>query len=268
VVAINKQEIEFFKAGISKQVGNALEAIASIAALFPAAYISYSHMREFLLYPHEPALLIAGAVELLGYMIVNAAIRAMERGRRWLMVLGLSAFGGYLLVIVSVNLILGIANAFGPDILKWARIFAGADLALLSVPAAILAAIQSQLRSQDVKETLAKVDADSRHVLDQADKAAAEARAYDHEEKMLKLKLDAEAAEKDKKRLERSQKVSVAHQKVSNPAVKFPKDYRHLTHDQKVMLSKMTAQEISVVVGNTVKSGENWLKAFGKEGIK
>lgn len=280
-----KNNIRASAVSISQTSGHALEAVASIAALFPAAYTSYLHMTQLLGYTNEPALVIAGAVELLGYMIVHAVVKAMERGRRWLVAFGSFAFGFYLVVIVLLNLILSAAEAISPTALVWAKIIAGADLALLSVPAAILAAMQSQLRAQDAKEALAKHDADSRHAMELAEKAAAEDRANKHELDMLrlktevelnelKLKLDAEASEKDKKRQERMQKVSTAPEKVSTPAPivpavvpSFPNDRRKLTHDQKVILSKMTDKEISIAANVTIKCAQNWLKAFAKEGL-
>lgn len=185
---------------IREMAPNFLGAVASTLALFPAAFISFDHMTKLMQYPKEPAFVIACAVETLGYMIVSATVTAMERGRRGLVVLGCLAFSGYLIVIVLLNLILSSAEAISPAALVWAKIAAGADLAMLSVPAAILAALQSQMRNQDKQAAVAKQDADGRYAIELAEKAAADDRDKKFQLEMLKIKLDAKAKENDKKR--------------------------------------------------------------------
>lgn len=56
--------------------------------------------------------------------------------------------------------------------------------------------------------------------------------------------------------------------KVSEPAETYQKDIRKLTQAQKDTLSKLTPEEISAKVGVSLKSGQNWKKAFEKESGK
>lgn len=259
---------------IGEKARRTASAVASLTALFPAAYTSYLHMTKLMNYDQIPAVIIAVAIESLGYMIADATITAMERGRRWLAVLGVMAFFFYLVVILLLNLILSAAEAISPQALVWAVIIAGADLALFSVPAFILSAIQSQLRAQDRRATQQADQDAANRIANQAAADSALDKANEQALKVLQMQLDADAKENDKKRefkaQQRAEKVSQpveSSQKVSTPVGKFPRDRRKLSDEQKTFLSKLTPDEIAGLCDITTKSAKSWLKAFEDEGI-
>lgn len=136
----------------------ALSSIPALGALYPAAYFSYIHATQVLAVDDISAKIMAGAIELLGYVIVDAAIRSLEKRRGWLVVLSVVAFAGYLLAIVSLNVSLSIAQVIGADVTKWAVVFAVAVLVLLSIPASLWGAVMSQLRQIDARAAILKAE--------------------------------------------------------------------------------------------------------------
>lgn len=122
-------------------------------ALSPAAYITYQHMTRRLGYDQLPSVVMSAAVELLGYVVTDTAIKAINEKQYIVALTSFVSFGGYIIVIVSVNTALNIAKFLLPGFEPFAHVLAEGVLVLLSVPAVLWAAARSTLAQVDAKET-------------------------------------------------------------------------------------------------------------------
>jgi len=124
-----------------------------LAPLAPAA-MTYSHMREFLLFPPWLSLALAALVEILGFGTVSTALqfwfynrknRAEVKRAPLEIVIGVFAF--YLALILISNVIIDLAAAFGsPAQLQAAVIAVRAMLTLQTIPGALIVAVRTSHR--------------------------------------------------------------------------------------------------------------------------
>lgn len=252
-----------------KRVTETAIAAAPVLGLLPAAVITGVHCYLYLNFGPVASPLVGVGVEAVSIAIVATRIALPGKGLGHLVPKMDNAFYGYLATTLSLNFILNIAHGFT---VGWSWDFAGLMLAelalgLLPVPVSWLVATRHAMAVVDADNDLKKADASLQQSLQETRDAKIREENRAHELTVLKLQLDANAAEKDKKRAERLQKLSKTSKKVSTPVQSFPKDIRKLTQDQKVILSKMTAEEIATAANVDPKTGGNWLKAFKKEGL-
>lgn len=137
--------------------GSVVNLLASIAPWFaplPAAYMSFWHMTSSLLYPVYIATPVAIMIEILGFSTISTGLDFWSWNRRYKSGGSLKraplgfvavAFGYYLFVIISMNVVLDIAKSF-PDIVseRWSVIGVQALLTTMTIPAGLIVATRVQ----------------------------------------------------------------------------------------------------------------------------
>lgn len=256
-------------ATIERYVTETAIAAAPTLGLLPSAVITAIHCERYLHFGMLSAFVGVG-VESVSIAIVATRVLLSSKGLAHRERDMDRAFIGYVITLATVNLGLNVFNL--PNLpTSWGQGLAELALGLLDVPVAWLVATRHEIATVQANKDMDEAKSTSLRAERDAIDEKVRAENKEHELNILKLRLQADAAEKDKKRAERLQKLSETPKNVPVvfPVVApaFPKDIRKLTQDQKVMLSKMTAEEISRTASVTIKCGQNWLKAFAKEGL-
>ncbi len=158
-----------------------------LLALSPAAYISWLHMSGPMHYDPIVSSVIAGALEVLGYVTIDTLITALHSKRWGVAVASGASFVGYISIIVSLNTFLNIASLISPALMAWARVGAEAALVMLTVPAALWAASRETLRRTEENESTAQIIAANERAAEQERSTAAQIA-------IIKAQSEAEAA--------------------------------------------------------------------------
>jgi len=132
---------------------NLLSAIGPWAAPISPAYMTYKHSIEILDFPVWVGLTVAAVVEILGLSTINTALNFWTHNKReraeknkapvWIAIF---AFGFYLLVILSSNVVLdaSLLIVSVSDVDEWSKILVKGLFTLLSIPAALIIAVRTQ----------------------------------------------------------------------------------------------------------------------------
>lgn len=134
---------------------NLVSTVAPWLAPLAPAYLSYYHMRDYLLFPNWVALSIAGVVEMLGLSTISTSLMFWNHNRRYSadknkvpISVPVFSFLFYLGIVMTVNVMLEVSQT------GTAVVLAKALLTLLTVPAAVTLAVRSMHR--EIREGLKK----------------------------------------------------------------------------------------------------------------
>jgi len=125
---------------------NLVSAIAPWAAPLAPAYMSYTHMIDYLGFPEWIAMAVALVVEALGLSTINTSVAFWMHNKRYKLdakrapvFAAVFSFVSYLLIILTLNVMI----EWFPEA-REVKIIAKGLLTLLSIPAAITMAIRTQ----------------------------------------------------------------------------------------------------------------------------
>lgn len=134
---------------VEGSIVNLVSAIAPWGAPLPAAYMSFTHMRDTLLFPFWIAFPISLVIEILGFSTVSTILSFWMHNRKYQdetkkspVLLVIAAFAFYLLIVVTMNVL--IDASVGQEWQRYAIIAVRALLTLMSIPAALVLAVRTQ----------------------------------------------------------------------------------------------------------------------------
>jgi len=171
--------------------------LAPLGALLPAAWITADRLIAYVGVYGPAAVVMAGAIELLGLQIVATRTKLIGLNMPEQMRSMNLAFAGYLLIIVAVNGVLAVAHLTGW--VDWGRVVAELILGLMALPVSARAGVEKQLKAIDERAAQDKA-ATERAIADARDeRERALTIANKHEIELLetKARLRAEAKKAD-----------------------------------------------------------------------
>jgi hypothetical protein len=141
---------------VEYSIVNLVSSIAPWLAPLAPAYMSYSHMQEYLNFPVWVSFSVASVVEMLGLATVSTTLTFWNHNRRYSshknrvpITIPILTFLFYLGIVMTVNVLID-AYISGFDVIVLSR----ALLTLLTVPAAITVSVRNVLK--DVQKGLKK----------------------------------------------------------------------------------------------------------------